>query len=256
MKSALAKIKFGFGLLFVFATLAASAQDLPTPLVPKQIVNDYVGLLQSHEKNELETRLLAFNDTSSTQVAVVIISSTNGYPISDYAFKLGEKWGVGQNGMDNGVVFLIAKDDRKTFIATGYGVEEYLTDALCKRIIETQVLPAFRQNDFYGGINAGVNSILGYLSGKFKADDNLTSDDEINPIVIIVIFLVIIIIISMFNRNNRGMTMNRRGWTSTSSSPPWIFTGGGGSGGSSGGGGGFGGFGGGSFGGGGAGGSW
>ena len=193
---------------------------------------------------------MAFNDSNSTQIAIVTIKSIEGYDIADYAFKLGEKWGVGQKGKDNGILIVVAPNDRKVFIATGYGAEEYVTDAMARRIIEQKFKPSFKNNNYYQGLEDGTNDIIDLLTGKFKAEPEQR---------IIIIVIIIILLIKIFGGGNRG-----GGRTFNSSGP--IFWGGmggfgrgfggGSSGGFGGGGGGFGGFGGGSFGGGGAGGSW
>ncbi len=239
--------------ILIFLTLNINAQNIPKPLVPKQIVNDYIPLLNTGEKRQLEHKLVKYNDTSSTQIAVVIIETTEGYPISEYAFKLGEDWGVGQKGLDNGIVLLVAKEDRKVFIATGYGVEDVVPDVLAKRIIENYIVPEFKNGNFYRGIDKGTDVLVDLTTGKYSSDD--IDAEEIPVAMILFIILVIVIFLFMFSKmsSNGSATVSRRG-TTYHDGGWWTTTGGGGGGGFSGGG--FGGFGGGSFGGGGAGGSW
>jgi len=239
-----------------------NAQNYPKQFDPPRLVSDYINLLNADQQALLEAKILAFNDTSSTQIAVVIIATTDGNDIAQYSTELYNNWGIGQKGKDNGALFLIAKDDHKTFIATGYGVEDVLPDAICKRIIERDVLPAFKQGNYYVGINAGVDKIIGYTTGKFHADD---ADDSpsaqpvhrignIMFIVLIIGFIVLMTLLSIFRGGGGGTTFYGGGYRGGG-----FFGGGfggGGFGGGSSGGGGFGGFGGGSSGGGGAGGSW
>ncbi|MCZ2247572.1 MAG: TPM domain-containing protein [Bacteroidia bacterium] len=241
-------------LIFVLPVLADVIPERPSP---PRLVNDYTGILTASENNTLEHKLVAFNDSTSTQIAVVLVKSLDGYDISDYAFKLGEKWGIGQKKKNNGVLILIAPNEKKVFIATGYGVEEYLTDALSRNIVEQRFKPAFRENKYYEGIDAGTTDIMDILTGKFKADkEEGVSGGGGSIILLIVIIVFIIVLIKAFGKgggNNGGRTFNSTG--------PIIWGGrpssfGGGFGGSRSSGGSFGGFGGGSFGGGGAGGSW
>lgn len=244
---------------FALLSLHANAQTFPDKPNPPKLVNDFAGIMQSGEVAALEQKLVAFNDSNSTQIAIVTLKSIEGYDIADYAFKLGEKWGIGQKGKDNGILILVAPNDRKVFIATGYGTEEYVTDAMSRRIIEQKFKPAFKNNNYYQGLDAGTNDIIDLLTGKFKAEPQEAKGKHKGSILKIVIILVIIVLlIKIFGGGSGG-----GGRTFRSSGP--IFWGGmggfgrgfgGGSSGGGFGGGGFGGFGGGSFGGGGAGGSW
>ena len=244
------------GMIFFFLSALSFAQDFPEQPNPPRIVNDFAGLLSSEEKAQLENKLVIYNDSTSTQIAIVTITSLGVYDASDYAFQLGQKWGVGQKGKDNGILILVAKDEHKTFIATGYGVEARLPDAICKRIISQTLNPNFKQGNFYLGLDEGTNQIFGYLTGEFKAEPKAKARS--NGWIIIVVFLIIFLLIYLSNKNKGGPNS---GYGRTFGGGGFIpfpmggFGGGGGFG-SSGSGGGFGGFGGGSFGGGGAGGDW
>lgn len=232
-----------------------SGQNIPKPLEPIQIVNDFVNLLNPTEKASLEQKLTAYNDSSSTQIAIVIISTTGEYEISQYAFELGKQWGVGQKGLNNGVIILTAIDDKKVFIATGYGVEDVLPDIYAKRIVENTILPAYKEGQYYEGLLRASDIIIDLTKGRYSAEDIPDGEKKIPAWLIILIVLLIIMIISSSNNKNDGSTISSGGTRHTGGW--WVPGSGGGSfGGSSGGGGGFGGFGGGSFGGGGAGGSW
>jgi uncharacterized protein len=247
--------------LFTVIVFRGWAQDIPARPNPPKLVNDLVGLLDPGQRQALEDKLDVFDDSTSVQIAVVIISSTNDYDPVDYAVKLGRTWGVGNKGFNNGVVFLVAKDDHKVFIAPGYGLEGAIPDITCRTIIDNEVLPRFKENNFYAGIDSGVNAIILASKGEYKAPAGYhqkSSGSGIGIIVLIVGFIILIIFLSGRGGGGGGY-MSRRGYWG--GPILWgvaggLLGGGGGSGGSGSGGGGFGGFGGGGFGGGGAGGSW
>ena len=250
------KIKFLFFLLFATnALLAAGQGDIPAK--PNGYVLDAISALKPEERNLLEQKLRGYADTTSTQFAVVLVPSTGGRDAYDYAMEIGKSWGIGQKGKNNGVVILVSMDDRKIRIVTGRGIEDVLTDAICKRIINRILKPYLKQGDFYGGLDLATTEMMQRASGEFKAD--ASEDSQGIPLfaIIIIAFVLITLINAYRNRNRNGGS----GPGSTGGGgmffPP-IFLGGGnyggGSGGSGGGGFDFGGFGGGDFGGGGAGG--
>ena len=228
-------------------------------------VYDYVGLLSPAEKEQLENKLIRYSDTTSTQIVVAIIASTNGENINYLGANWGEKWGIGQAKEDNGVLILLARDDRKIAINTAKGVEHLLTDARSKRIIENDIIPEFRKNDYSGGLNRGVDAIFAVMQGEYQGtriEDQTGTNSYASFIVLFIVIMIILFIV----RNRKG----GRGRRSVGSSIMDAIilsnlgrggfggsSGGGFGGGSFGGGGGFGGgFGGGSFGGGGASGGW
>ena len=242
----------------------SSAQDaIPAKPDPPRLVNDFANLLSPDELQRLETKLVAFNDSTSVQIAVVIVPSLNGYEKADFAQQLGQTWGVGGSQFDNGFVVLIkpksASENGDAFIATGYGVEKFVPDATAYDIVNNEMIPRFKQNDYYGGIDAASDVIISLVKGEYKAEKYGKSKKN-SPVAFIVIIIIIIIFLLSRNNNNHR-TINRSG-TGGMLFFPWMMGGGGFGGGSGsgggfgGGGGGFGGFGGGSFGGGGAGGNW
>ena len=171
------------------------AQTIPDRPNPPKLVNDFAGVMQSGEVNALEQKLRAFNDSNSTQIAIVTIKSIDGYDIADYAYKLGEKWGVGQKGKDNGILIVVAPNDRKVFIATGYGAEEYVTDAMSRRIIEQKFKPSFKNNNYYQGLEDGTTDIINLLTGKFKAEPQEKIGKHKGSFTKIIVILVIIILL-------------------------------------------------------------
>jgi uncharacterized protein len=242
--------------LLSWFVISVKAQHYPEKPNPPRLVNDFAGMLDASQVEALEHKLDAYNDSTSTQISIVIVQSLEGTEKAQYATELAEKWGIGRDKKDNGVLILISKGDRQIFIATGRGVEEYLPDAICKRIVEQIIKPGFKQGDYYGGLNAATDEMIARLSGTFVNDEK--GDRKGIPVwvIILIIFIVFFILPFIFRgRGGGGTTYGRRGY---SSGPFWGggFGGGGFGGGGGGGGGGFGGFGGGSFGGGGAGGGW
>ncbi|SDG67626.1 TPM domain-containing protein [Mucilaginibacter gossypii] len=250
---------------FTLCVIAAIAQDFPER--SNTLVTDYTNTLNPADKQRLETKLVAFNDSTSTQIAVVILKSTGSYDINDYGVQLLRKWGIGQKDKNNGVLVLVAIGDRKMSIQTGYGAEGALPDIVTQDIIQNDLKPHFKQGDYYGGLDAGTNSIIKAMKGEYKAAKKQKQSNG-GPAGFIVIVIVVVILILVFrNRGGGGgrQIIGRRG----GASPFWWFLagnmlgGGGRSGGGDwggfsggGGGGGFGGFGGGSGGGGGSSGSW
>lgn len=241
--------------LFLFLVTSALKAQLPSPPDPPRLVNDYTGTLTAQQIDILERKLVAYNDSTSTQFLVLLVDDLQGYDIHEYATKIGHSWGVGQKEKGNGAVILVKpkKGDEKgqVDINTGYGLEEYVSDATSKRIIEREMIPSFKENDYYTGIDNAINVMVDLCSGKFTQDE-YTGDDGIPLWLLVICFIALLLILSKFSDNN-GQSYSGGGHRTI-----WIPMGGGfGGGGFSGGGsGGFGGFGGGGFGGGGASGSW
>jgi uncharacterized protein len=246
-------------MLLLLSGVGFTQGGIPEKPVPPRLVNDFANILNASELQTLEAKLVAFNDTTSVQIAVVIVSSLEGYDKADYAQQLGQKWGVGGSGLDNGFVIMVkpktASESGEAFIATGYGVEKFVPDATASDIVNNEMIPFFKRNDYYGGINAASDVLMALVKGEYKAADYGKGKKGSSVFFILVIIIIIVLLISRNNNNHR--TINRSG-AGGMLFFPWMMGGGGSSGGGgfSGGGGGFGGFGGGSFGGGGAGGSW
>ena len=142
--------------------------EKPAKINEQTSVYDYYQLLSASEKSTLEQKLIKYSDTTSTQIVIAIIASTQGENINYLGAQWGEKWGIGQAKEDNGILILLAKDDRRIAINTGYGVEHLLTDAMSKRIIERDIIPYFKQNDYYGGLNRGVDAIFEVMTGEYS----------------------------------------------------------------------------------------
>lgn len=220
----------------------ASALDVPQL---RSRVNDYAEMISPQEETALEAKLAELEKNESTQVVILTVPSLEGEPLEEFSIKVAEAWEIGRKGVDNGVLFLVSRDDRKVRIEVGYALEGRLTDLLAGRIVDDEVTPAFKAGQFDAGFQRGVESILLAVRGEYKAQPAEKKGDAPS----LVLLLIIILFIYFFSQISRG-------------GGPFIYGGGPGGGfyggGSSGGGGFDGGFsgGGGSFGGGGASGDW
>ncbi len=261
-------------ILIAFFLCRIAAQDFPEKPFPPRLVNDFAGMLSTQDVYALEEKLVAYEDSTSTQIAIVTVSDLRGYDKADYAQRLAEKWGIGQKGLNNGVIILVKPKTNESSgqvkIAQGYGLEGVIPDIICGQIVDYEILPEFRNGTYYGGLDKATSTLMSLASGEYPADQYGKSKGNdlgnIAPIILFIIFLIII----MFMRSNGGSNqkhISRKGlplWLLLSMmnsggkkhDGSWGGFSGGGSFGGGGGGGGFGGFGGGSFGGGGAGGSW
>jgi len=253
-------IRYLFFLLPVLVCSFSFGQDFPEQPNPPKLVNDFANILDDREDLTLEQKLVAYNDSTSTQIAVVTINSLKGNDIAEYSFRLAEKWGIGQKGKDNGVLILVALEDRKMFIATSYGMEGVIPDALAKRIVENYMKPNFRNNNYYKGIDEATSVIMGLASGQFTADQIGRKKTGLYRLIFPLLIIIFFIVISYSRfRRVRGSHMagsNLNFLTFLFLMSAMSGRGGRGYSNFSSGSGSFGGFGGGSFGGGGAGGSW
>jgi uncharacterized protein len=258
--------RFLFTILFLLPVFLGLTQNIPERPNPPRLVNDYTHTLTPDQQAALEQKLVAYDDSTSNQVVVVIVPTINDYDAVDYATKLGRTWGVGNKKTNNGVVVLVAKDDHKIFIAPGYGLEGALPDITCKAIIDNEITPNFKKDDFYRGLDLGTTAIFKAAAGEYKAPEGYrTKKSPGGGGSILGIIIIIFIILMLVGGGGRGGGMySRRGGGFIEGAILGSLLGGGGRGGNWGGGssggdsggGGFGGFGGGSFGGGGSGGNW
>lgn len=164
-------------------------------------MQDYAGLLSAHEQDLLNTKLSHYADSTSTGIVIAIMTDVED-DINFQAAQMLSKWGVGQKGKDNGVLLLMAVNQRKVAISTGYGVEDKLTDARSRRIIQNEIIPQFRNGNYYAGFDQGTTAIMEVLSGAFSQDKQ---DDSIDSFGIVIFFLILFIIVVLFlNSKNRG----------------------------------------------------
>ncbi|MDO6459942.1 TPM domain-containing protein [Granulosicoccaceae sp. 1_MG-2023] len=167
--------------------LLSAAPELPA--LSGRVV-DAAGIIPADTEAALTARLAAEEAESSNQIVVVTLPDLQGYDIADFALQLGRSWGIGQEGKDNGALLVVAVNERKVRIEVGYGLEGFLTDALSSQIIRREILPAFRNNDYPGGIENGVDAMLGAIDGSYTAEPEQDGgiDDGLIPLIFIGLF--------------------------------------------------------------------
>ncbi len=238
-------------------TFSASAQIdkvIPARPSPPRLVNDYTNTLTAAQRDALEAKLVAWDDSTSNQLAIVIIPTTNDYGVEQVALEILRRWGVGNKDKNNGIVLLVAKDDRKLRIEVGYGLEGAIPDITAKSIIDNEITPQFKAGNYYRGLDQGADAIIRAAAGEYKAPANYGSTKKKGPNIFTIIIIIIVLLIIFGGSAPGGTYVSRGGWRGWTGGGGWSGGGGGWSGG--GGGGGFGGFGGGGGGGGGSSGSW
>ncbi len=265
-------MKITSALIFVlFCWIEVVGNPFPAKPNPPRLVNDLAGVLNAGAREQLEAHLVGFARETSTQIVLVTVPTLDGYDAGDYAVRLAHDWGVGQSGDDNGIVLLVKPryDNEKgqAFIAVGYGLEGAVPDATARRIVDNEMIPHFRNDDYYSGMLSAVNVLMELTRGEYTSDAYLNrTGSEQSTFGAVFVLIMAIIMITVFSKSKRARE------SSIGHSLPFFammalmgsgsrrhsghfgnFSSGGGS---FGGGGGFGGFGGGGFGGGGAGGSW
>lgn len=243
-------------IFFILLPIIFLNAQIEIPIL-KNYANDLTNTLSSSELYTLNSTLKNFDDSTSNQIVFLMITTLDGYPMEDYTYQTAAKNKIGSAKNNNGVLFFVAKNDRKMRIEVGYGLEGALPDALSNSILRNEVRPYFKQGDYYAGVSAGLGAIIAATRGEYKSDKKKDRNGKGFPFIFLVI--AFIIITSIFRRGGRG--------GGGGGLLPWIILGsmggsgrkssgwGGGFGGGSGGFGGFSG-GGGSFGGGGSSGSW
>lgn len=254
--------KLLFILLSIICQFANAQKSLPKP-VPARLVVDGANVIAAYDEQELEKKLIALDDSTSNQICVVTVPTLNGEVIEEVANKTFRDWGIGNKKTNNGILVLVALNDRKIRIEVGYGLEGIIPDVVANDIINNNIKPAFRQGNYYGGINAAIDNLSKAAAGEYKVkkhrhkDSNASSVIESIIIFIVILIVVLVAIIRKGGGGNGGygrrsnmdlllpLLFNSGGWGSNSGSSSGGW-----------GGGGFGGFGGGSSGGGGASGSW
>ena len=254
-------------LLFSFHAVAQVSKVIPSPPQPPRLYNDLTrqgNFISPSEAQALERKLVAYDDSTSNQIAIVIVDSLHGYDANQYATALGEKWGVGgSEKFDNGIVILIStgggEGNRDAYIATGRGLEGAIPDMIAASIIDHELIPEFRNGNFYEGLDKTTDAIIKAAVGEYKAPAGYRDRGGKKGLPFsTILILIVLAIIFLSKRGGGGGTYVSRGGYGGWRGGGWggWTCGGGWSGGGSSGGGGFGGFGGGGFGGGGAGGKW
>lgn len=264
------KIWISVLLLSIFSASILDAQNIIKRPNPPRLVNDFTGTLSNAQINNLERKLVDFSNSTSNQITVVFVNSFEGYDKAEYASLLGHQWKVGQKKFDNGIVILVKpKKGRvrgEAFIATGYGLEGAIPDAIAKRIIENEMFPEFKTGNYFAGIDKAANVLMNLAKGEYSSSEYKKRTEQVPyaGMVPIIIIALIFLLMRVGRARSHSVGHGVPFWTALwlagsmgghrSHSGSWnSFSSGSGSfgGGSS-----FGGFGGGGFGGGGAGGSW
>ena len=188
-------------LLFFFSLLVATTLcRAQIPEFSNRLVNDYAKVLSADEVRSMETRLRSYYDTTSNCVIVVIINDLAGYEAADYAQRLGEKWGVGTGKYSNGLVILLSPEEHEVFIATGYGLEGVLPDVTCHRIAEKYMKPHFKEEEYYEGLEAGLDIILPVAAKEYSFEEYQKEQDaeEMALLMKFLGFLVVSFLIFVF----------------------------------------------------------
>jgi uncharacterized protein len=250
------------GLLLLVAFNNINAQDCLLDQKPKQdFVQDYADVMTDAEEQTLRQALITFNDSVSNQILIVTVNDLCGYDKFTFTQTLGEKWGVGQKGKDNGVVIVIKPKEidgkGEVEIQVGYGLEGVLPDAIAKRIVEKEMIPRFKKKDYYAGIANAATTIMEITGGEYTAEEYAkTKLSDILPFLAVIFIIIIVMMMKAKQTSSYAHTNGMSFWAAWALMNASSRSHGGSFGSFGSGGGGFGGFGGGSFGGGGAGGSW
>ena len=213
------KILFGIFLItFIFISgLHSQSEDssqVNNPIILTEYVTDETATLTQAQVENLRKKLKSFRDSTSTQIVVYMINTLNGEPIENVSYSIAEKNKIGRKGYNNGVLLLIAKTDRKLRIEVGYGLEGVLTDAMSKHISRNEITPHFKNNDYFTGIDNGVNAIISVVKGEYhlnvkeiKPEKKYSPGDDTWMIILIVSIsfgLPVIIIIVAIIRGKKG----------------------------------------------------
>lgn len=249
--------------LLAFFTFHCGLAQYPIPEKPsfQTSVYDYAKVLSANEKTQLEEKLVRYSDSTSSQIVVITIESLKGEDVSQLATKWAHTWGLGQAKEDNGVIILLARDERKIAINPGYGLEDRLTAGIGGEIIRNIIIPEFKAGSYYRGLDKGTDALFDVFKGKYKGERKQKKQKDF-PILPIIIIVVIILVLASKNKRGGGNSGNSGGGGPSLLDVILLSSlgrggfGGGSSGGGFGGGGFGGGFGGGGFSGGGSSGSW
>lgn len=207
-----------WALLLVLALTASPTRaEPPFPELTGRVV-DRADILSASIESNLSQKLETHEDQTSNQVVVVTVRSLQGHTIEDYGYQLGRHWGIGQAERNNGVLLLVAPNERKVRIEVGYGLEGALTDAFAKTIIEREITPAFRKRDFDQGVARGVEAILAAVAGEYKAVPSAKTSSDGDKILLIsavlivglLIFFVLISSDEIKSGSSRSTTRRRR----------------------------------------------
>jgi uncharacterized protein len=229
-------------LLMLLTTLAAAQDFVPVPPLQTR-VTDQIGMLTANQRATLENVLQEYEQRSGAQIAILLMSKTEPEAIEQYSIRVMDAWKLGRKGIDDGVLLLVAKDNppalRRLRIEAGRGVQGSLTDAQSKRILQDVIAPHFRQNDFYGGLAAGVSAISGLIDNEqLPAPAGRNAAEEAGGFSFGLFIFFVFLFLLLSRMRSARYARHRHGWGRT---VPGVILGGGFGGGGFSGGGGFGG---------------
>ncbi|MCK2084034.1 TPM domain-containing protein [Aeromonas sp. 3925] len=188
----------------------AALQAAPNfPALSGRVV-DEAALMSRKQAHQLTQQLAAFEKRSGIQLVVVSVDSLDGETIEEYGYQLGRHWGIGQKGKNNGVLLLIAQDERKVRIEVGYGLEGALPDAIAANIIQTRILPAFKRGDMVAGVVAGSQGIMQALAGEYQPVDNASKEDKLGGPWLFILVVVVMLVLHNLRGGGGGGGRGRR----------------------------------------------
>lgn len=195
---------------FLFTQISFAQFTIPEKPSFQTSVYDYANVLSADEKTQLEEKLVRYSDSTSTQIMVVTIESLKGEDVSQLATKWAHTWGLGQAKEDNGVIILVAKEERKIAINPGYGLEDRLTAGIGGEIIRNIIIPEFKGGSYYNGLDKGADALFDVFKGKYKGERKQTKNKKF-PILPIIIIAVIVLVLISRNKGGGGNSGNSGG---------------------------------------------
>lgn len=177
--------------VFLLLSLSGQAQIPALPAQPR-LVNDFANMLAPQEVELLERKLRTYEDTTSNQIAIVTVTTLDGWAIQEYATRLFEQWKIGKKGKDNGLLLLISKEDRKARIEVGYGLEGRVPDLIASRIISSVITPNFKNGEYYQGLDQATSQLIKACSGEYSADAKPLKSGKYSGLLIV--FLIVLIL--------------------------------------------------------------
>ncbi|HUO45024.1 MAG TPA: YgcG family protein [Burkholderiales bacterium] len=214
-------------LLFAACALLAAAVARADVAVPplEHRVTDLTATLNADQTTELEQTLAAFEAKKGSQIAVLIVPTTQPEEIEQYSIRVVDQWKLGRKGVDDGVLLLVAKDDHRVRIEVGYGLEGALPDAIAKRIVEEDVVPRFRAGDFYGGIAAGVDRITRVINGEPLPPPRAQPQRQFNFESLLLIGFILVFVVGGILRAIFGRMLGSGIVGAVAAAVAWFFAG-------------------------------
>lgn len=203
------------GILLCAGTLLPAAAEPPIPALTGRVV-DQAGILDASTIDAITNQLAGYESSTGAQVVVVTLPDLKGYPIEDWGLTLGRGWGIGQKGKNNGVLLIVAPNDRALRIEVGYGLEGDLPDATANTIIDSEIIPYFKRGDMPGGVRAGVNAILAALGGSYQptpaARSATSTFTDLVPFFVFPLIFFAVVLMNIRRGGRSSRRYRRSGW--------------------------------------------